>query len=115
MNVSKEHNKIVNTQSLIKAGIKWVEYNNGLQYKIGNIDFYPTTGKWIQNFKGVKDDIFGQGIDTLIPHIISQSEPFQNVKGYYPLTVQQMSKIFIKNEDKSLMEKCEILHKEIYG
>jgi hypothetical protein len=114
MKPSKEHLKILASQSLIKAGINWTEYNNGLHYKIGNIDFYPTTGKWIRNYKGTKDDIFGQGVETLIGMILSERKPYPNVKGSYPLTVQQIAKIFLKNEGKSLMEKCEILHKEIY-
>ena len=44
MNENKTRNKIINTHSLVKAGIKWTEHNNGLHFTVYN----ATGGKIIQ-------------------------------------------------------------------
>ena len=114
MKPNKEHLRMVASQSLIKAGINWTEHNNGYHFKIGHINFYPTTGLWqSDNIGGDK----GKGIDSLI-RLLKKINPLVEVKyqkDINQLSVQQIAKIFTKNQDKSLMEKCEILHKEIYG
>lgn len=111
MSPSKEHNKIVATQSLIKAGIKWEEFNNGYHYKIRHINFYPTTGLWqSDNIGGDK----GRGIDSLI-RLLKKDNPIVHYRNdIKKLSVSDMSRIFIKNSYKSLVERLELLHKEIY-
>ena len=114
MKPNKEHLKIAASQSLLRAGIRYEELNNGYHWKIGHINFYPTTGLWqSDNIGGDK----GRGIDSLIRLLKKINPPveFKYQKDINQLSVQQIAKIFTKNQDKSLMEKCELLHKEIYG
>lgn len=54
-------------KKLSKAGIEWQEFNNGIHFKIGNIDFWPTTGKWIDGM----DE--GRGIQELIKRLKPRS------------------------------------------
>ena len=107
-----EHqNRIKMTQGdLLYHGIKWVESNNGYHFKIGKYNYYPTTEKWNDD----KLTVSGLGIASLIANIKNTAQPIDKVL-IKQLTVQQIAKIFLKNEGKSLMEKCELLHKEIYG
>ena len=105
MNSNKMYNRQRARNVLTSKGITWHTFNNDTHWKIGTIDFWPTTNKWIDN----KNGLLKEGLEELVNHIIVpyKQEPKQ-------LSVQQIAKIFTKNQDKSLMEKCELLHKEIY-
>ena len=82
-----------------------------------DIDYWPTTLKW----QDLKENIKGIGNKECIDYIKNKYPMMFISKGVSTfgvvktLSVQQIAKIFIKNEGKSLMEKCELLHKEIYG
>ncbi len=109
MNIVKQENRDNARQILKEKGIKFESLNNDFHWKIGTMDFYPTTLRWNDNFKNVN----GIGLKEMIKELdyTMKFKPGQVI----PLTVQQMAKIFTKNQDKSLMEKLEMLHKEIYG
>lgn len=112
MKKSKEHMKIVATQCLIKNGIRWKELNNGYHFKIGHINFYPTTGLWqSDNIGGDK----GRGIDSLI-RLLKKNNPIIKYKdNINQLSVEQLFQIASHSKLKSLMGICEAIHKEIYG
>lgn len=88
---------------LEKAGIEHQEFNNGIHFKIGKIDFWPTTGKWMD---GVDE---GRGIQELIKRI---NPPVSKVK---KLSVEQIFQIAVKSKDRSLEGICVSIHTEIYG
>ena len=106
MNAFKAMNRIIARETLTGKNIKWKSFNNDFHWKIGTIDFFPTTWKWIDN----KNGELKEGLEELVNHILVPYTPEPK-----KLSVQQIAKIFLKNEGKSLMEKCELLHKEIYG
>ena len=113
MNENKKQERRIAKVDLQQAGISYVSLNNDLHWKIGtSINFFPTTGRWRDE---VKDET-GQGTRSLIRYIKGEKKITESsVIDKKQLSVQQISKIFLKNEGKSLMEKCELLHKEIYG
>ena len=65
MNENKESNLIENRDKLKAAGFSWTTFNNGMQFKIGKTDFYPTTGKWFDT----ETKNAGTGVDSLIAHL----------------------------------------------
>ena len=112
MNAFKAINRIIARETLTGKNIKWKSFNNDFHWKIGTIDFWPTTLKWIDN----KNGELKEGLPELVNHVIGEKKITDpSVIDKKKLSVQQIAKIFIKNEGKSLMEKCELLHKEIYG
>ena len=65
MKKSKDELKLWSTHLLKVAKIEWTEFNNGYHFKIGKIDFWPTTQKWIDTNYGIK----GTGVEELISYI----------------------------------------------
>ena len=112
MAVDKDKLKIVASQSLIKAGINWQEFNNGYHWKIGHINFYPTTGLWqSDNIGGDK----GRGIDSLI-RLLRKDNPVVHYRSdINKLSVDQLFNIASHSKEKSLIGICRAIHKEIYG
>ena len=114
MKPKAENNRLMSENLLREANLTWESFNNNLHWKIGSVNFFPTTLKW----RDEATEVSGEGVMKLI-HYLREKNPlfFANNEGKLQkqLTVQQIAKIFTKNQDKSLMEKCEILHKEIYG
>ena len=111
MNPLKEHKREVARNLLKKANINFISLNNDMHWKVGHINFYPTTELWqSDNIGGDK----GKGIDSLL-RFLKHKVVVENHELQRRLSVQEIAKIYLNNKDKSLMEKCEILHKEIYG
>ena len=111
MNSNKEYNRQRASNVLKSKGISWESLNNDTHWKIGKINFFPTTGLWVSDTIG---GARGRDIDSLIDFLKNTAQPIEKVL-IKKLSVQEIAKIFTKNQDKSLMEKCELLHKEIYG
>ncbi len=117
MNKSKEINREHARKVLNIANIKWESFNNDNHWKIGSIDFWPTTLKWIDNYKNEK----GNGVSQLVEHL-RITYPMQiyvpkgvfTLQGVQPLSVEQLFQIAAHSKDKSLMGICESIHKEIY-
>ena len=109
MNGSKEMNRIGARILLQNNNIEFESFNNDFHWKIGKIDFYPTTLNWIDNNRNYSS----HGTLELVEYIKINLSP-KRTENAKELSVQQIAKIFTKNQDKSLMEKCELLHKEIY-
>lgn len=95
------------------AGIEFKTYNNGVHFKIGSINFYPTTGKWFDEVTENK----GVGIDNLI-RLISKSKKEiadASVIDKKAFTVEELFDIAKKSKVQSLHGICESIHKAIYG
>lgn len=92
--------------ALKEAGISWNSYNQGMHWKFGTIDFWPSTGKWICS----KTDVRGLGYKELIAHV---RRPVKK-EGMRSLTVEQIFEIAKHSKDRSLFGICENIHKEIY-
>lgn len=69
--------KVVSTQVLVNAGVRFTSHNNGHHLQIKNkigvtiIDFWPSTGKWksrgVQDFNGQPTVAkYGNGLHTLM-------------------------------------------------
>jgi hypothetical protein len=56
----RQKNKEYSTKILIENGIKFKSFNNGIHLRIGNVNFYPSTGL----FQG--PDFAGRGIKNLL-------------------------------------------------
>lgn len=89
-------------KSLTKAGVEWKEFNDSYHFKIGKLDFWPSTGKWISG----NDE--GRGLDELLRFL----KP-RNGKAKV-LTVEQIFDIAKKVKPLNLHDVCEAIHKEIY-
>lgn len=89
---------------LSKAGIEFTEHNNGIHFKVGEIDFWPTTGKWID---GIDE---GRGVQELIKRLT----PKRSVGVNKTMTVEQIFQIAVHSKEKSLIGICTAIHKEIY-
>lgn len=100
-------------EELHKAEIMWLEYNNGIHFKIGTVNFWPTTGKWID------DGIEARGVKELIKYLNTRKAPVAQASngGAEPpiqkLTIANMVKIY-QITNGSLYDKLESIHKEIY-
>ena len=106
----------ISKESFKEAKITYNSFNNDMHWKIMDIDYWPTTLKW----QDLKENKKGIGNKECIDYIKNKYPMMFIDKGISQfgvskrLSVQQIAKIFTKNQDKSLMEKCELLHKEIY-
>ncbi len=87
----------------------WLEYNDGYHFKVGIIDFWPTTERWIE--KTENGDVKGKGIESLIKHIVKDANKVRSHK----LSVQDLVKIATKVKPQNLTSICEAIHKEVYG
>lgn len=113
MKPSKERKIIEAVDALEYAGIEFKIYNNGVHFKIGSINFYPTTGKWFDEV--TKDK--GVGIDSLISLLSSAGQVIRkpSVIDKRVFTVEELFEIAKRSEIQSLYGVCEAIHKEIYG
>lgn len=105
MNPIKEKIKRENAQALKKAGICWDSYNHDTHWKFSTIDFWPTTEKW----QCTETGLTGIGVDTLLKHV--RRPRTKNVK---TLSVEQIFEV-AKKGTGSLYDRCQMIHKEIYG
>lgn len=113
MKFNKEEKLSSARTQLRTSGIKWEELNEGYHFKIGCVNYYPTTDKWHRDSGEIK----GTGIRHLIKYIESTkkkriTEP--SVIDKNQLTVEQIFNIASHSKDKSLMGICESIHREIY-
>jgi len=119
MKPKSEFNLGLSRQAFRDAKIPYTSLNNDMHWKVIDVDFWPTSLKW----QDLKKDKKGQGVFECIEYLRTKHPMYVHFPGENVITaikcnslsVQQIAKIFTKNQDKSLMEKCEILHKEIYG
>lgn len=116
MKQKAEFNKGIALEALRVANIKYDSFNNDLHWKIGSIDFWPTSLKWNDNYKNTK----GQGVFQLIEHL-RMTYPSHTYNPYnkniFPKTLSpdQIFDIAKKVKPMNLNAVCEAIHKEIYG
>lgn len=107
----KQWNRMKAPKILEKAGLNFTTHNGGAHIKLGpHIDFWPGTGLWHDG------ETKGRGIQDLITHLKKQSlmeEAYQS-KGVQYFTVEQIFEI-AKKGTGNLYQRCEAIHKEIYG
>lgn len=104
MNDFKKQMKEESSKALLEKGIDFEVFNNGLHWKIGSVNFYPTTGKW-------RDELTeksGHGHKELIKYL--KPKPL----GMKILSPEQMFYIAKKVKPMNLMAVCESLHNAIY-
>lgn len=113
MKPSKEKKLNEAVDALEAAGIDFRTFNNGVHFKIGSINFYPTTGKW---FDEVTEDK-GVGIDDLISLLSKAKKEIAeaSVIDKKTLTVEELFEIAKESKVQSLHGICESIHKAIYG
>lgn len=106
----KKHDNIKEAERLLKAaGFEWKSFNNGYHWKIGDLDFYPSTHRWEDR----KKDFHGYGLKEFIKYVanrIIRNKSFGKI-----LTVEQVFDLAKESKDKSLFAICEAIHKGIYG
>lgn len=107
MNAIKEQIRKENAKELSRAGIKWESLNNDLHWKIGNIDFYPTTSVW--NCNATEEG--GCCVEDLIDYL----KKIKQKSGIKRLSTEQMFEIAKRVKPMNLNSVCVALHKEIYG
>lgn len=115
MKPKAEHNRTFSRACLTAANITWRSFNFDTHWKIGIIDFWPTSLKWIDS----EEDVKGEGVMKLINHLREKNPLLMaNQKGEVIckiLSVDQMFNIAAHSKEKSLIGICRTLHKEIYG
>lgn len=73
--LSKAQLKEQAINNLAYEGIKYTEHNNGYHFRIGKIDFFPTTGKWLD----IDNDIKGNSVSSLISYIKKYKKSYSTV------------------------------------
>ncbi len=125
MTQDKENNRINARKILNAKGIKFDSFNNDLHWKIGTVNFYPTTLKWRDditvddcvNKKNIKHN-YGTGLKELIEYLRQATVSQAVESGAEPLiklSVEQIFDIAKKSKDKSLMGICTSIHERIYN
>ncbi len=109
MNKNKEINEKQAFEEFKKAGFNWESFNNGMQWRISGIDFYPTTHKWFDQ----KNEFKGYGIESFIKYI--KSRQHKKEKGIKILSSDDLFEIAKRVKPQSLNSICDAIHKEIYG
>lgn len=105
MNKNKDENMSQAREEFSKAGIYYSSFNDGLHWKIGSINFYPTTHKWHNEMTEER----GIGIKDALKEIRKPKNANVRI-----LTTEQLFEIAKHSKDKSLFGICESIHKEIY-
>jgi len=105
MNFDKELNLKQSIDVLTHHNITWESFNNNLHWKIGKINFFPTTQRWNDEDTGER----AKGLESLLKHI---RKP--NIEARKYLSVEQMFTFAKKVTPMNLEKVCEVLHKEIY-
>ncbi len=105
MNEFKEQKRNEARNALKAKGIVFESFNQDLHWKIGCVNFYPTTGLW----KDEETDVEGHGYKDLIKYLAPK--PFSGKK----ISVEKMFEIARKSKDRSLEGILTEIHKEIYG
>lgn len=104
MNEFKQQMREVCRKAFQAKGIEWESLNQDLHWKIGPVNFYPTTGKW----RDESTDEVGEGYKDLIKYL--KPKPV----GVKQLSPEQMFEIAKKVKPMNLNAVCEALHKAIY-
>lgn len=108
-----KENKIIHREQmreiLLSSGIVWESLNDDMHWKIGDINFFPTTEKW----NVLKKDIYSKGVMDLIDYIKSECQP-KDIGLIPKLSVDQIFDIAKKVKPSNLYKICEEIHKEIY-
>lgn len=104
MNKNKDENLQKSTAAFTKANLQFTSFNEGMHWKIGPVNYYPTTMKWFDE----ELDEHGFGVAECIKHIKAKVKTVQIV------TVDQMFEIAKHSKDKSLIGICRSIHTEVY-
>ncbi len=105
MNKEKEYNIKRSREILTDHRIKWESFNNDYHWKIGKIDYFPSTLKWISG------EDRGIGIEELLKYI--QDIP-RIEKNHICLSVEEIFNIAKKVKPLNLEKVCEAIHKAVY-
>lgn len=109
MNLTKEHNRECARKILNSKGIKFESLNNDLHWKIGTMNFYPTTLRWNDNYRNINGFGLNEMLKEIKPIITESSVIYKR-----QLSVEKMFNIAKKVKPCNLEKVCESLHKEIY-
>jgi hypothetical protein len=109
MHPLKEQRREKARKALNARNIEFESFNDDLHWKIGNIDFYPTSGYWDDRSNGQT----GHGHESLIKYIKPKIMDGSVIKKSQ-LTIEQIFQIAIRSKDKSLTGICTEIHKAIY-
>lgn len=107
MNPIKEQIRKDAAKALLNAGLKWKSFNNDTHWRVNEIDYWPTTDKWLCPLTG--EIVYG--IENLIKYIKVKSSQI----GIRNLTIDQMFTIAARVRPTDLLMVCAALHKEIYN
>lgn len=107
MNEFKKKMRQIAKATFSKKGIAYQSLNNDMHWKIGTVDFYPTTGLWIDAVNEER----GEGYKSLIKYLNPENAVNKPIK---TLSIEQIFDIAKKSKDKSLLGICTSIHKEIY-
>lgn len=107
MNPQKEYNR-ENARKILNAkSINFESLNNDLHWKIGTMDFYPTTLRWNDSFKNIN----GIGIKEMIKELYIGE---QSIGDKQQLSIEQMFTIAKRVNPLNLEKVCQKLHEAIY-
>lgn len=116
MNEIKIQNRIKAKNAFIHNGISYKSFNNDLQWKIGNINFFPTTHKWNDEL----NDERGQGLSEFIKYLLNKEMESNNYlkminkSSPIKLSIEDMFNIAKKVKPMNLEKVCEAIHKAVY-
>lgn len=104
MNKNKDENLQKSVSAFLKARLQFTSFNEGMHWKIGTVNYYPTTMKWFDE----ELDEHGFGVSECIKHIKSK------IKEIKIVTVEEIFEIAKHAKDRSLIGICREIHKGIY-
>lgn len=110
MKENKEKNRTWAKDVLKRNGITYQSFNNDLHWKIGDIDFYPTTQKWSDK----KNGSYGIHVEDLIDYIKSQPKPLE-VNGIRKISIEELFYIAKKVQPLNLYDVCQAIHEAVYN
>lgn len=110
MNTQSTTNFLEATKAFKAAKISFEKLNNGIHWKIGSINFYPTTHKWFDETTGDR----GRGLKEVVDFLKKQSAE-ASVIDRRKLSVDDIFNIAKKVYPHNLYDICTAIHKEIYG
>lgn len=110
----RQQNREYSKKLLKERGIHYEEFNNGYHLKIGRIDFWPGTGKFID--PDAKNELgIGRGVHNLLQYLTVKQAASTEPAILNSMNVDQLFEIAKHSKDKSLYGICESIHAAIYN
>jgi len=111
MKPSKEKNRENCRKILDKLKVSYESLNNDTHWKMGTVNFFPTTLKWFDEYTQER----GEGINELLKHISTPEITEPSVIDKKQLSVDDLYQVAKKVRPQTVINICEVIHRKIYS